>query len=393
MPLSRVVVMLCAAEVMTMIGVFAFPALLPSFLAEWALTNTEAGWISGGYFAAYAVTVPVLVGITDRVDAKRVFMLGALVAGLSAGGFALFAEGFWTALLFRALGGAGLAGSYMPGLKALVDRIPDYRQARAIPLYTASFSLGTALSFLVTGKLAEGFGWRPAFLVAAAGGLLACAVAGFLKPVAPHPPATPTRLLDFRPVLRNRRAMGYILGYTVHCWELFGLRSWQVAFLTFVQAGAAVTSGLSPTAVGTWSGLVAMAASLGGADLATRFGRPRVIALFMTGSAAAAFLTPQAGNLPYEAAALAVIAWGALIQLDSAALTTGAVRSAEPGRQGATMAMHSLLGFSAAFLGPLAIGVVLDAAGGGASLAAWAMAFGSLGAVALLGPLVIRLAR
>ncbi|MBF0394987.1 MAG: MFS transporter, partial [Alphaproteobacteria bacterium] len=110
-------------------------------------------------------------------------------------------------------------------------------------------------------------------------------------------------------------------------------------------------------------------------------------------SAAAAFLTPHAGNLPYEVAALAVIAWGALIQLDSAALTTGAVQSAEPGRQGATMAMHSLLGFSAAFLGPLAIGVVLDQAGGGASLTAWALAFGSVGAVALLGPLAIRLAR
>ncbi|MBF0306476.1 MAG: MFS transporter [Alphaproteobacteria bacterium] len=376
-----------------MIGVFAFPALLPSFLVEWSLTNTQAGWISGVYFAAYAVTVPVLVGITDRVDAKRVFMLGALVAGLSAGGFALFAEGFWTAMLFRGLGGVGLAGSYMPGLKALVDRIPSHRQARAIPLYTASFSLGTALSFLAVGKLAEGFGWRAAFMVAAGGGLLGCLIAGFLKPVAPHPPATPTRLLDFRPVLRNRRAMGYVLGYAVHCWELFGLRSWQVAFLTFIQAGAAVSTGLSPTAVGTWSGLVAVAASLGGAGLATRFGRPRVIALFMAGSAAAAFLTPHAGNLPYEAAALAVIAWGALIQLDSAALTTGAVQAAEPGRQGATMAMHSLLGFSAAFLGPLAIGVVLDQAGGGASLAAWALAFGSVGAVALLGPLAIRLAR
>ena len=40
-------------------------------------------------------------------------------------------------------------------------------------------------------------------------------------------------LLDFWPALRNRPAMGYMLGYAGHCWELFGFRSWLVAFLFF----------------------------------------------------------------------------------------------------------------------------------------------------------------
>jgi hypothetical protein len=35
------------------------------------------------------------------------------------------------------------------------------------------------------------------------------------------------RLLDFRPVLRNRAAMGWIIGYTVHTWELSALRAWE----------------------------------------------------------------------------------------------------------------------------------------------------------------------
>ena len=33
-----------------MAGVFAFPALLPTFVDEWSLTKTQAGWISGVYF-------------------------------------------------------------------------------------------------------------------------------------------------------------------------------------------------------------------------------------------------------------------------------------------------------------------------------------------------------
>ncbi len=30
-----------------MLGVMSFPALLPGFITEWQLTNTEAGWING----------------------------------------------------------------------------------------------------------------------------------------------------------------------------------------------------------------------------------------------------------------------------------------------------------------------------------------------------------
>ncbi|HRK96654.1 MAG TPA: MFS transporter, partial [Rhodospirillales bacterium] len=71
---------LCLAEVLTMIGVFAFPALLPTFAAEWRLTNTQSGWIAGIYFAAYAAAVPLLVAATDRIDARRIYVFGAVVA-------------------------------------------------------------------------------------------------------------------------------------------------------------------------------------------------------------------------------------------------------------------------------------------------------------------------
>jgi hypothetical protein len=49
-----------------------------------------------------------------------------------------------------------------------------------------------------------------------------------LPAVKPLP--TEGRLLDFRPVLHNRPAMGYILGYGAHCFELYGIRTWLVAF-------------------------------------------------------------------------------------------------------------------------------------------------------------------
>ena len=44
-------------------------ALLPELFAEWSLSHSDAGWLSGIFFAAYAASVPVLVTLTDRVPA------------------------------------------------------------------------------------------------------------------------------------------------------------------------------------------------------------------------------------------------------------------------------------------------------------------------------------
>jgi MFS family permease len=94
-------------------------------------------------------------------------------------------------------------------------------------------------------------------------------------------------------------------------------------------------------------------------------------------------------GLSYPLAVAAAILYTALVQLDSAALTTGAMLSADPGRRGATVALHSLLGFSSAFFGPLAQGGLLDHLGGAQHLTAWVIAFMVMGAVGLIGPLAL----
>jgi MFS family permease len=380
--LPTFIAVVCCAEVLTMLGVFSFPALMPEFQALWGLSNTQAGWISGVTFGAYALAAPVLISLTDRLDARWIFCGGACLAAIAAAAYAWLAEGFLSALALRALGGVGLAGTYMPGLRMLVDRIPQAAQARAVPFYTASFSLGTALSYFVSGQIGAALGWPWAFGVAAAGAALAALIAMAQRPVMPQrPDGPPVRLLDFRPVLRNRPAMGYVLGYAAHTWELFAFRSWVVAFLV-AAGGAAATGWSAPATVATLGALVAMTASIGGAEVASRLGRPRTVMVYMALSASIAAGLGFTVGLPYAVVAGLSILYSGLIQLDSAALTSGAVEMAEAGRRGATLAVHSLLGFLAGFVGPLALGMTLDAAG-------WGWAFFSVAAVALLGPLAV----
>ncbi|MBT7942121.1 MAG: hypothetical protein HN719_02075, partial [Alphaproteobacteria bacterium] len=40
---TQLIVAICVAEIFSMLGVATFPALLPTFITDWQLTNTDAG--------------------------------------------------------------------------------------------------------------------------------------------------------------------------------------------------------------------------------------------------------------------------------------------------------------------------------------------------------------
>jgi MFS family permease len=80
------------------------------------------------------------------------------------------------------------------------------------------------------------------------------------------------------------------------------------------------------------------------------------------------------GPASYVIAATLLLAYGPIVWLDSASLTAGTAGTAEPSRRGATLAVHSMLGYVGGFVGPLAVGWILDL-GGGMGPGTWAMVF------------------
>jgi hypothetical protein len=56
---ARLVVVVCAAQVLAQIAAFFWPALLPGIMRLWQLSNGEAGWITAGFYGAYMMSVPV----------------------------------------------------------------------------------------------------------------------------------------------------------------------------------------------------------------------------------------------------------------------------------------------------------------------------------------------
>ena len=379
---------MCLGQLGNLLPHVTVPAIMAqSLMPLWGLSAAQAGLMASAFALGYMVAVPMLTTLTDRIDPRLVLMAGSALSGLATIAFGIFADGLWSATLIWAVAGIGFAGAYMPGLKALIDRLPAGDTSRSVTLYTASFSVGVGLSFLVAQLVAEAFGWRSAFYVTGTGPLIMLAACIGLTPC--KPPHVHSHFLDFGPVLRNRAALGYIFGYGAHCFELYGMRTWIVAFWTFVMMENGGVAPLGAVSVSVIVTLLSLPASVLGNEAALRYGRHFAIIVFMVASAAVALAIGfNASASPLILLPL-VLLYGVTVPADSGALTSGTSASAAPTHRGATLAFHSTVGFGLSALGAWGGGVALDAAGGPDKPSAWLALFALLAVGILLGPLAL----
>jgi predicted MFS family arabinose efflux permease len=382
------VIAMCFGQLGNLLPHVTVPAIMAqSLMPLWGLSATEAGIMASALAFGYMLAVPVLTTLTDRIDARLILAAGSALSGLATIGFGIFAGSLLSATLIWGVAGIGFAGAYMPGLKALTDRLPAGDASRNVTLYTASFSVGVRLSFLVAQLVAESFGWRAAFYVTGMGPFLMVAVCIGLAPCKPLP--RHTHLLDFAPVLRNRAALGYILGYGAHCFELYGMRTWIVAFWSFVMVQNGGMAPIGAVSVSVIVTLLSLPASILGNEAALRYGRHRAISIVMISSAAVALIIGLNASASPSFLLPLILLYGLTVPGDSGALTSGTSASATPAHRGATLGLHSTIGFGLSALGAWGAGVALDAAGGPTKPSAWLAMFALLAVSVLLGPFAL----
>ena len=385
---ARATVLLSFGLVVNLAALMTFAATLNEIAADWSLDASRSGWIGGIYFAGYAIAVPFLASATDRMDARWLYVGSALLGAAASFAFALFARGFVLALALRFLGGVGLAGVHMPGLNLLMDRIDRSFQGRAAGIYTSSYAAGSAGSFLIAGLVDAAFGWRATFIAAGIGPLLSIGALGLL------PAGSSRRTFEKRPpplraLLCNRALMAYVAAFAGNTWEVFAVRVWFVAYLAWLLHLPGNHISLPP--LGVVSGVASLAGvpvSMVMAEIAARRRRrPVVIGICLVSVATCVALSATAGGSIWIALPLLV-----LVQItsfaDVGALAGGAVAAADPAQRGAALALYALGGFTTGFLGPVAVGNVLDWFGGAASASGWIAGF----AVIAIGSAVAALA-
>ena len=375
------------AQTCALLGFACYAVVLTTLQEEWRLSNLQSGLIASAFFLGYMLAVPLATALTDRVDARKVYLVGGLSATLGLLGMAFFAFNFWTALIFMAINGAGLAGTYMPGLKILSDRIQTGELTRHIAFYTAFFGIGTGFSYLCSGWILSALSWHYVFGIIALGPFSAFLIVLLLIPPLQHEKwkgPIKIRLHDIFPVdkwklvLQDKNASGFIFGYTVHSLELFASRSWLVAFFAFCTAVTGEAFFLAATTLAGIVNFFGVPSSILGNEIALRIGRQKWICIVMVTSAALGIALACSTGQSWWLIFTLAVGHAIFIMADSSTLTAGLVISAKENIKGAAMGLHSLMGFGGGLLGPAIFGFMLDISGSREFQSSWIWAYASV---------------
>jgi MFS family permease len=386
---------LCASRVLAATWFVAYSAVLPLTQAQWNLSGKEAGLIQSAFHLGYLTSLFIVGFIADQFGARRAYITTGIAACASPWAFVLLADGFWSAFWLHAFTGLCQGGTYTPALALINDNIERSRRGRAMGFLIAGSSAGYAICLGVAGLALQFTGWRGALAAVACLPVLSWLTGVAVlrgTPNVVHPrPAGESLLASLPAVLRNRKGMLSIWAYSFHNWELLGIWAWLPAFLTAALlahgSSAAATLALMFAAL---TYVANIAGSIIGGTMADRWGRTQTILLWSSVSLSLSFCIGWFIVLPVALLVALACLYNFAGIADSSTHSTVLAESVPPHYLGVAYAVRSVIGFGAGVVSPFVFGWALDLAGGGKTstdAVAWGVAWATLGAGALLGPL------
>ncbi len=153
-----------------------FGALAEPIRKQWALNDSQIGWLATAFTLLYALVGVPFGRLSDRWKRPQLLSLGVAVWSLltAASGLAWSYGSLFVARLGVGVGEATCA----PASNSLIgDLYPAARRARALSLFMLGLPLGGFLGYFVSGHIAAWYGWRMAFYIACLPGLLLAVLA------------------------------------------------------------------------------------------------------------------------------------------------------------------------------------------------------------------------
>ena len=327
---------------------FSASAVTPSILREYPLTPLQVSLFTSlvqvGFVAGTLASATM--GLADRYDPRRLFMISALVAAAANASILLAPLGSPWVFAARFITGACMAGIYPIGMKMAASWAKD-DLGMLVAILVGALTLGSASPHLFNAF--GGVDWRFTIAAASAAALLSAVAINLVnigpRRAAPRPFEARYLAIAFRdPALRLAN-----LGYLGHMWELYAMWTWIGAFLA---ASFALNSAghdpafLARIATFVVMGLGGLAGCLAGGWLADRFGRT---ALTMGAMAASGTCALAVGFLfgaqPVVLVGLCLI-WGVTIVADSAQFSASVTELSPPELIGTMLTVQTCAGFT-----------------------------------------------
>ncbi|MFF9912077.1 MFS transporter [Streptomyces sp. NPDC013457] len=154
---------------------YSTQALLPAISAEFGATASAASWTVSAATFALALLVLPMSALSERFG-RREMMTASLSVAVAVGLLVPFAPSLEWLVALRAVQGAALAGLPASAMAFLAEEVRPKALIAAIGLFVAGNSIGGMSGRIVTGWVAQMWGWRAGLLAV---GLMAvaCAVA------------------------------------------------------------------------------------------------------------------------------------------------------------------------------------------------------------------------
>ncbi len=370
--------MLAIIYVFNYIDRLVISILIEPIKHEFGVSDTQIGLLSGVAFAIfYTLFGFPFARLADRIGRKPVVALACIawsVMTILCG----FATSFAMLLLFRIGVAVGEAGGTAPSVAMVSDLYPAERRSTALAVFMMGPSLGAVLGLGLGGWIAMEYGWRMAFIVIGAPGVLLGLLLTFTvripaAAVAPKTSGPPESMhKTFRSLLGTPSFLLIIGAGTVAAVCGYAIGTWNPSFLirshglTMQQAGILVGIGgglLSTVGTLVCGTLVDRLVKrdpgwqMGAALIATALSIPCALAYFLWPAGIAFHL----GNLPIPQAFLFYLAFS-FLGTWWAVPCFGAISHLFPAHRLAqataifVMAM-TLLGVG---LGPLIVGILSD---------------------------------
>ncbi len=140
--------------------------------AEFGLQDYQLGLLTGLSFALFYTGLGVPIArLADRKSRVGILSISLVVWSMMT--VLCGMAGSYISLFLARMGvGVGEAGSGPPSQSLLSDYFEKKELSKALSIYGTAVSVGAVLGVYVGGNVAEAYGWRMAFLVVGAPGVL-----------------------------------------------------------------------------------------------------------------------------------------------------------------------------------------------------------------------------